>query len=371
MLLLLFIAALLGCARGSSSQSTFDMIGRLEFTSRCYEQGGANFFSSLFLNCRLWWARGASSRGSGVSGALYTVFGVRRRGRVFDWGAGGKSEELYHLNQDGVRTRLFVEGLLHAPTPGMVRVMGTVDASGRHVVTGWSARSSAGTRRRRDLQQADIDNPNVVLIRVSMPAKQAVCPEAELVDIMWRGTSNARDFWAEMTAGRVRFAPDHDSDGRHDVLSVDLATAPAQCEDIWPAVTQRVRESYSSVDLTRWTRHVMVLPRDYTACGFAGASVGCPPGDECLVWLTHCADFPDSIIHEVRRDERVFLRVFFLSIYLFLLPRCSSVTRWDCVTAPRCTHRMRAVSTTMKTARRSWATRTLTSRDVGSMLCTD
>lgn len=71
---------------------------------------------------------------------------------------GQPPEEVYmlYVSQASRPVRLFMEGLLRKPDAGAVRVLGNIDANGRHVVSGWSVRSSDnghGTKRRKSGQR--------------------------------------------------------------------------------------------------------------------------------------------------------------------------------------------------------------------------
>jgi hypothetical protein len=240
--------------------------------------------------------------------------------------SGQPPEEIYLLYIAGqVRpTRLYVDKLLHNPEAGPVRVMGTIAPDGRYMVTAWSHHSTPEARRHRKTQNGrllalGIENPNVILIRVNMPGYDDVCPESELAEIMWHGVSNARDFWSEMTYGHVQFMTDLDGNGRDDIISITLAQIPTNCEDIWPAVVAKVAQDQPQFDLLRWERQVMVLPGGYTNCGFGGASIGCPVGVGCKVWLTKCKSYPDSIIRKYFANSSFHSRGI----------NCSTQMNWD------------------------------------------
>jgi hypothetical protein len=187
-------------------------------------------------------------------------------------------------------------GRLKRPEPGWVRLLGTAGTDGGLLCAAWarlSAGEAATARKKRALPAAA--DMSVLMVQVSIAGYSPVCDETTLAGIMWRAPSNARDFWLDLSYGRLSFGNDLDGDGRDDVASVRLDTAPAACEAVWPAV----QEQLAALQPSRWQRRVLMLPRDFRACGWASASVGCDPLEGCALHLTACDDYPDSLTHEL------------------------------------------------------------------------
>ena len=174
---------------------------------------------------------------------------------------------------------------------------GSLSRSSRLVARRWrrARESSASKRRRRDLLPATA--MSTLLVRVSIGGFSPVCSEGDLSSLMWGGASNSAGFWNEMSFGKLVFLSDLDENGAPDVTSVALESAPASCEEVWPAVLAKL--TANNMQPSRWQRHVLMLPKDFTACGWATASIGCDLLEGCRLHLTACTDFPDSLIHEL------------------------------------------------------------------------
>jgi hypothetical protein len=135
----------------------------------------------------------------------------------------------------------------------------------------------------------------VLLVSVQMPQLAPVCSATVLAGLMWNSPSNAAAFWSNMSYGSVTFARDSDQDGRDDVASVVLDNVPTYCAQIFPMVSEKL--ALQGVNAELWKRVVMVVPSDYSQCGWAQASIGCDYG--CQAILTACDDYPDSLTHEL------------------------------------------------------------------------
>ena len=207
---------------------------------------------------------------------------------------GAPSTETFWLHKLDGSTARVAFGRLKRPEPGWVHLFGSAGPDGELLCTAWApAPASEVARRKRTVPAAAA--MSVLMVRVSVAGYSPVCNEATLAALMWRGASNARDFWADLSYGRLLFGSDLDGDGRDDVASVRLEAAPGSCEEVWPAVQQQL----AALQPSRWGRRVLVLPRDFRACGWASASVGCDPLEGCALHLTACEDYPDSLTHEL------------------------------------------------------------------------
>ncbi len=207
-------------------------------------------------------------------------------------GKGAPSVETFWLHElDEGKTRVSF-GRLKVPEPGWVHLRGERSDSGAIVCSAWSRVSDAeldvkqGKKQKQRAIPAAADM-SVLLVRVSIAGFSPVCSEDDLRKIMWRGESNARDFWSDLTYGQYEFLSDLDGDGRDDVASVTLDEAPASCEDVWPAVQQRL----ASMQPSRWQRRVLMLPADFRMCGWASASIGCDAVEGCEIHLTAVSVF--------------------------------------------------------------------------------
>jgi hypothetical protein len=183
---------------------------------------------------------------------------------------------------------------LNGPRSGWVHLygVGEIRANETLVCSSWTHLSERSARKRTLPGPASM---SVIMIRVSITGYSPVCSETDLANVMWNGAANARDFWGDMSYGRLMFLNDLDQDGQDDVASVELSEAPEACEDVWPAVQAKL----ASLQLSRWERHVLMLPSDYAACGWAQATIGCDVIGGCTLLLTACTDYPDSLTHEL------------------------------------------------------------------------